>query len=532
VLVVGAGPTGLAASIGLSAAGTASITIERHAGTSIHPKARGVNVRTMEILRQWGIGQAVRDAGLSSETHGFFFRGPTLLGERFERSGGGGLASAAQAFSPETWLVIAQDVLEPVLLDAARGSDHADIRFGHELLDLTAVEGRVHARVLDRRDGSTLTIRAAWVVGADGADSLVRTSARLGLEGKGPLVDNVSILFEAPLGRAVEDRRSAVYFLTDDATERPRGYPMSVGNPPDTGVVLAIDNADRWLLVVGGRIEDIHEVSAAARVRRALGRDDLPVRIMGLMAWSPAARVAERYRVDRCFVAGDAAHQMTPSGAFGLNVGIADAHNLAWKLAAVEQGWADPMLLDTYDGERRPAGRFATEQSYQQFLGTRAAKPFGNWGVILGPRYDSDGIIPDGTTPSPVADEATDYVPEARPGSRLPHAWLTTDLGRRSTVDLVGPGFTLLAGSAALAWREDAVESADSLAIPLGVARLGPDIVPDDPAEFDRLIGIDDDGAILVRPDGYVAWRARNGPTDDAHAPMRGILARLVGRPG
>src|SRR5262245_33161869 len=181
VLVVGAGPTGLAATIGLARCGVRSITIERHPGTSIHPKARGVNVRTMEIFRGWGIDDAVRRAGLSSASNGFFYRGATLLSERFERIGGGGLAADAESFSPESWLVIAQDALEPVLLEVARDSALTDVRFGEELVELIPSDGGAEAIVRDRATGETTRIRADWVIGADGADSPVRAAAGLGL---------------------------------------------------------------------------------------------------------------------------------------------------------------------------------------------------------------------------------------------------------------------------------------------------------------------------------------------------------------
>ena len=356
-----------------------------------------------------------------------------------------------------------------------------DVRFDQELVELTPDGAGADALVRDRSTGEVTRIRADWVIGADGADSPVRAAAGLGLVGHGPLVDNVSILFEAPLAPLVADRLSAVYYLTSDPSQRPRGHPMSVGNPPHDGVILAIDNADRWLLVVGEALSAVDEAEARTRVHRALGRDDIPVDILGLMAWSPAARVAERYRAGRLFVAGDAAHQMTPSGAFGLNVGIADAHNLAWKLGWVERGWAGAGLLDSFDAERRPVGMFATDQSHQQFLGTRPAKPFGNWGVILGAHYASSAVIPDGSSPTPLADPATEYLPEATPGSRAPHAWLRTPDGRVSTLDIGGDGFAFLAGGAAADWVDDARASAGRRGPPLRWARLGDGVELEDP---------------------------------------------------
>jgi putative polyketide hydroxylase len=378
------------------------------------------------------------------------------------------------------------------------------------------------------RAGAPVEIDARWVVGADGAESAVRAAAGIDLEGHGPLVDNVSILFEAPLGDRIDDRRSAVYYLSDDFAARPRGYPMSVGNPPEHGVLLTVDNADRWLLVVGGDIASIDEATAVRRIQRALGTDDLPVRILGFMAWSPAARVAAGYASGRLFVAGDAAHQMTPSGAFGLNVGIADAHNLAWKIAAVESGWAGGSLLATYDAERRPAGLFATEQSYLQFLGTKPAKPFGNWGVILGARYESTAVLPDGTQPPKVADPAVDYVPNAHPGARAPHAWLVRDGRRISTLDLYGEGFACLIGRAGDGWAREAEEAARSSSVPLARHRLGSDLSPEDPGRFALEHGIGDEGALVVRPDGHVAWRSP-GAAPEGRPDISEVLRQVVG---
>jgi putative polyketide hydroxylase len=430
-------------------------------------------------------------------------------------------------------MVISQDALEPVLLRHLRSLGGCEVRFDHELESLDDGGSDVRAIVRDRRSGEAVDFRAAYVVGADGASSTVREALGVRLEGQGPLVDNISILFEASIGPLIADRLSAVYFLTADSSVRPRGYPMSVGNPPPAGVVLTVDNAERWLLVVGLDGEPgsarppMDAEEAAAHVRRAIGVD-VPIRVVGTMPWSPAARVADRYRQGRAFVAGDAAHEMTPSGAFGLNVGMQDAQNLAWKLAAVLAGWAGPDLLETYDAERRPAGRFAAEQSHLQFLGTRPPRPFGNWGVILGTTYTSDSIVPDGTPAPELADPAVDYVPHARPGSRAPHAWIGQAGIRRSTIDLYGADPVLLAGRAAADWLSEAATGAEAMAIPLAIERIGESFQPEDPAAFTDVHGIGDGGAILVRPDGHVAWRAAGPPTH--HETFRPILEQVFAR--
>jgi putative polyketide hydroxylase len=487
----------------------------------------------MEIARQWGIDEAVKAAGLPPEEHGYFFRGASLAAPAFERTGGGGLAADAHALSPATWLVISQDALEPVLLEHVRALGRTDVRFEHELVTLTVGDGGARARVLERRSGATLEVRARYVVGADGAYSAVREALGIRLVGQGPLVDNVSILFEASLGSLIADRRSAVYFLSADPTVRPRGFPMSVGNPPPDGVLLTVDNADRWLLVVGlyegaaGRVADVDPGLATTLIRRAIGVD-VPIRVISTMAWSPAARVADHYRVGRGFVAGDAAHEMTPSGAFGLNVGIGDAHNLGWKLGAVLAGWAGPRLLQTYEPERQPAGRFAAEQSHLQFLGARPPRPFGNWGVILGATYRSSAVVPDGTRGPRLADPAVDYVPSARPGGRAPHAAIRR--GRRvgSMLDLYGDRPILIAGRSAESWASAGLDAATRTGVPLDVARWGHHFEPVEPDVWERLHTIGDGGALLVRPDGHVAWRT-DGPASADGPEFARIVARVFG---
>jgi putative polyketide hydroxylase len=505
--------------------------VERHPGTSVHPKARGVNVRTMELFREWGIEDTVRSAGLPAESYGFFYRGSSLLSPTFERTGGGGMAVDAQTLSPSTWIIISQDTLEPLLLARARQLRRCDIRFQHELVAVEADGDGARAIVLDRRGDREITIRATYVVGADGSKSPVRESLGIPLSGLGPLVHNLSVLFEAQLTELIADRRSAVYFFSDDPQLRPRGYPMSVGNPPPDGVMLTVDDADRWLLVIG--VDDDNQANLdpemwATKIARAIGRDDIPIRIISTMPWSPAALVAARYREGFGFLAGDAAHQMTPLGAFGLNVGIQDAHNIGWKLGAVLGGWAGRGLLDTYDAERRPTGLFATEQSYQQFAGTKAPRPFGNWGVILGAGYASQAIIPDETAQPRLADPAVDYIPRARPGFRAPHLWLRREGRRISSLDLYGGRLVCIAGKDADDWIRGVHVVSDRSKIPIDALQVGRSFEVEDATEFEESYEIGDRGAVLIRPDGHVAWRTASPPSRTGPS-IETVVRRVVG---
>jgi hypothetical protein len=244
------------------------------------------------------------------------------------------------------------------------------------------------------------------------------------------------------------------------------------------------------------------------------------------------------------FLAGDAAHHMPPTGGFGMNTGIQDVHNLAWKLAAVLGGWAGPPLLDTYDQERRPVGRAITEQALmnsasmgrleadgRSSTGAFARPEFLNeQGMIFGAAYDSDAVVPDGTALPPLANPVTDYVPVARPGSRAPHMWLERDGGRLSTLDLYGQGWTLVAGPAGEPWIGAAGRVAAALGVRIDAHAVAPAGRLGDPeGQWAKTHEVDEDGAVLVRPDGHVGWRSRSRGAAGEEAGLRGALHAILG---
>lgn len=277
----------------------------------------------------------------------------------------------------------------------------------------------------------------------------------------------------------------------------------------------------------------------AGFIRKAAGIPDLAVTVLGISPWEASAIVSDRYRVGDFFLAGDAAHEMPPTGGFGLNTGVQDVHNLTWKISAVLRGEADDVLLDSYHAERQPLGKLITETSLvnamsmgrnarqskvlprQQFLNEQ--------GLIFGASYQSTAVLPDGTPPVAVDDPITDYVPSARPGSRAPHVRLLRDNKPISTIDLFGPHFVLLAGRNGDAWRNAAV----------GIGTSGPPLVAyivgeqgeisDPDGNWQDVYGVDTDGAVLVRPDGYVAWRSRNGVSNPEGA-LRAVIESLLDR--
>jgi hypothetical protein len=263
---------------------------------------------------------------------------------------------------------------------------------------------------------------------------------------------------------------------------------------------------------------------------------DLEVSVLAVGPWEASAIVADQYRVGDVFLAGDAAHEMPPTGGFGLNTGVQDVHNLAWKIAAVISGKADDKLLDSYHAERQPFGRHP-ELANAMSMGRNARQSnvlprrefLNEQGLIFGASYESMAVVPDGTPRVVVNDPVTDYVPSARPGSRAPHVWLKRGDEQISTIDLFGPHFVLLAGSDGDAWRRAAQAIGPSWP-PLVVFTVGNDGDLADPdGNWHEAYGGDTDGAVLVRPDGHVAWRSRSAASNPLQV-LRAALDRLFGR--
>jgi putative polyketide hydroxylase len=309
----------------------------------------------------------------------------------------------------------------------------------------------------------------------------------------------------------VADRRSALYWL---------------GQPSPGSVFAVVDNDRRWLLMHGfdraTADEDFFtEERCATLVREAVGDPNLAVRFVGRQFWQPQAVVAGRFREGRVFLAGDAAHLTTPMGGLGMNCGIGDAHNLTWKLAAVLQGWGRPRLLDSYDAERRPVARWTVETSVQLQDEPEGPRRRLLDGIVLGYRYESEVIVPDGTTPPSVKDPLRQYIPVARPGHRAPHVWREQDGARRSTLDLFGDEFVALTDPT----------GRDGLAAAVGAARdakimLRGQVIDD--AGWMAAYGLHPGGVVLVRPDGHVAWRTVDAPGDVARE-LGSVLAVATG---
>ncbi|MFE4306226.1 FAD-dependent oxidoreductase [Streptomyces sp. NPDC056891] len=536
VLIVGGSLVGLSTSLFLGRLGVPHTLVERHAGTSIHPRGRGNNLRTMELFRGAGIAQAIQEAASVLARNNGILQTPSLVGDVGEWlfkeiDPGGGVAR----FSPSGWCLCSQNDLEPVLLERA-GELGGDLRFSTELMSFEQDAEGVTAQVKSRDSGEHTTIRADYLVAADGPRSPVRERLGIGQSGQGDLFHNVSITFVSRgLADVVGDRRFIVCYLT---------------NPEADGALLPVDNRERWVFHApwhpehGETLEEFTDERCREHIRRAVGVPDLDVEITGRAPWHAAERIAERYADGRVFLVGDSAHEMPPTGAFGSNTGIQDAHNLAWKLSAVLGGWAGPGLLASYDAERRPvaevtsarASARSVEHSHPGYVpGPGSGGPKGKKGGILnevlGYRYPQGAVVGADRT-IPVVSDSLRLTGE--PGSRAPHVWLNRAGTRVSTLDLYERSLVLLSSEdGAGGWHAAATRAGQQLSVPLDSYRIGdgPDaeLSPASDTDWAEAHGVTPDGAVLVRPDGFVAWRSE-GASADPGAALQQALTAILGR--
>lgn len=501
VLIVGGGPAGLTASLLLSRHGIESLLADRRVTPSPLPRARGVHARAMEIMRVCGLEPDLRAAELPI-TPGAQWR-PRLTGPPSREDVPS--AAAPAHVSPCEGLAVSQDVFERVLGEHARGYAAARLRRGLALESFVPVGSGVEASLLDQATGERSTVRARWLIAADGAHSSIRRHLGIPMDGPDDLGRQRMIAFRADLTAHTGPNPRGIYFLTD------------------TGAALIWTHPDhRWVISLPG----VHDDARAPQtiVRDVLGVADLTVEILAMNWWTAAAQVAQRYRHGPVFLVGDAAHRFPPAGATGVSAAMHDVHNLAWKIAAVWHRYAGPGLLDSYAGEREPVGRRNAGET-----GTAWTRVFSGNGVPfagrdlaqidMGYQYRSAVIIDDG---SPDADPpGASYQPTATPGCRAPHIWLDTPAGRRSTVDLFDRHLVLLTAPPGAAWRTAAADAARRGSIPVQSHVVAE---PEWPGQY----AVTPNGAVLVRPDGHVAWRSRTAPGPDAPSASAQILAALT----
>jgi putative polyketide hydroxylase len=446
VVIAGAGPAGLAAAISLARLGVETMLVERRAELSSLPRATVVSLRSMELVRSWGIEDAVLAGGVDVEWTGWQSETLATVAEGSVWPVGIPSREQAAVLSPTAPACVPQDHLEPVLLEHLRSLPGACVNLHTEVVGVEPLAQGVEVALRDTATGELRTVRARYLVAADGAHSRIRTALGIAMRGPEGLGHAVTAIFHAPLWDVVGDHRYGIY---------------SVRRPEGGSTFLPAGPGDRWYYGTWVDPDDVDAYTPerfARRIRAGAGLADLDVSIERTGAFSFAAQLADRFRAGDVFLAGDAAHRVTPRGGTGMNTAIASGHDLGWKLAWVLRGWAGPELLDTYEEERRPIAAHNV---------ARSADPGGST------RATSDELHVD-------------------LGGRIPHVWVHTDDGRASTLDLLGPGLTLFIGP------ESAGHGAPANGgPPVTVRRLD--------AVSARAIGIRGRGSLLVRPDGTPA---------------------------
>ncbi|MFJ2768994.1 FAD-dependent monooxygenase [Streptomyces sp. NPDC087300] len=541
VLVVGGALGGLSSALFLARAGVPVLLAERHTATSDQPRFRGPTIRSMEVLRGVGLEDRVRAAGTSDrEIGGIAWVGDSLA-DPVVRWNVEPWEEDLSGVSPTVACACDQDKFEPLLLDRARELG-AGIRFGTELTAFEQDADGVTAVLLDRAAGTERAVRAAYLIAADGTHSSVRESLGIARQGPGLLGHRISIYFDADLRPELDGRAFSACFV--------EGMGASL-LPRDSGL---------WQLSVpyrpeqGERPADFTPERCRSLVRSALGRDDVHAELRSTSPWEIAMLVAERFQEGRVFLVGDSAHVMPPTGGFGGNSAIQDAHNLAWKLAAVLAGTAGPGLLDTYGPERRAVAELTVAATASRlpasWVGdsahgaahglppTGGPTPAGGMPpaadhntVSLGYRYRSAAVLLDEDDGAPVEDPRA---PTGRPGTRAAHVVLERpDATSVSTLDLWRDTCVLLAGERGQEWLTAAREAAGELGIALPAHRVGPPggdaDLADPTGRWPTAYGVPGRGATLIRPDGFVAWRARALP-DHPRAVLTDALRRLHDR--
>ncbi|MFE2601463.1 FAD-dependent monooxygenase [Streptomyces sp. NPDC059396] len=560
VVVVGAGPSGLASALQLGKAGVRVRLLERRRTPSDQPRAHVLNARTMELFRSWGVADGVREDGLAPELATSFGVLTELSGEEFGRLDIDEDATAL--YSTERLCNCPQDRIEARLLAAVRALPTVSVEFGHEVTGIDVSEDDVTVGARDTR-GRTSSMSARFLIAADGAGSRLRDLTGIEMPRATPLGRRLNIYFHADLTSQVRSRPFILWFIHNVATQ---------------GIFISLDGRTRWVYSVemsaGESADDYPATRCRALLRAALGVSDIEPDIRSTLTWTVGMGVADQFRNGPVFLVGDAAHTFPPAGGMGMNSGIQDAHNLAWKLTAVLNGQAGEKLLDTYEAERRPVAVHNATQSMvnarrQQeaaramaspdFLallaspeggGLRAAvasglhdlrEEFQSLGQQFGYVYRSGALVDDG---SPRRDSTvTQYNVTARPGARAPHVLLRDAHGDSwSSVQLFDGHWSLAFAGPAAKWAED-IEEAARVPVrtfsvhgrePTGGLRaddylglMGPEALAE---LYELRIGDAErpGGAVLVRPDGHVAARWQDGPQDvaDVVRVMDAVLAR------
>jgi 2-polyprenyl-6-methoxyphenol hydroxylase-like FAD-dependent oxidoreductase len=500
VVIAGGSLVGLSTAIFLAWHGVRTLVVERHAGISPHPRAAGFNARTLELFRSVGLEESIRAAEPPSVQDGGVMKAETLISDTFEWYTSN-ISEAVGEISPVRGSVIPQMLLEPVLQQRARELG-AEICFNTEFVALEQDSDGVSIVLRDRLTGGEYSIQARYLIGADGYKSTIRQALDIPAHGPGTISHHLSILFQADVREALRGRKIALCMIENTTVQGMMGF----GPDEQSGLLFAL-----YHLQPGEALPQ-ETARGVELVRAAIGIPDLPVEIISILPWELAAYLADHFQQQRCFLVGDAAHVMPPVGGFGANTGIQDAHNLAWKLAYVLKGLAGPELLTTYEAERRPVAQWTMEQATARYaerlpslhLDQLATPTVDHQTVALGYRYHSMAIM---TEDDHALYENPNH-PGGQPGTRAPHVVLKRGQEQLSTLDLFGGDFVLLTGKEGESWCRAATTVAEQMGIDLEIHQIGNSLIAEDQRWY-QAYGVTATGAVIVRPDGFIAWRAK-----------------------
>ncbi len=574
VLIVGTGPAGASAAALLSKYGIKTLLVNKYGWTAPTPRAHITNQRTMEVIRDLGLEEQVKADAVPNDLMGENTICASLAGEEFGRIKTWGTDIRRRAdydeCSPTSMCDIPQNYLEPILVKSS-ALDGGKVRFDTEYLSHTQDEAGVTVRLRDRLTGQEYDARCKYLIGADGANSKVVEGLDLPLEGQMGKSGSINMLFEADLSKYVAHRPSVLYWVIQPGSD--------IGGL-GIGVVRMVRPWNKWLAIWGYDVEagppELDETFAMKIVHNLIGDDTIPIKIEGTSTWTVNDMYATTLHKGRVFAAGDAIHRHPPTNGLGSNTSIQDSFNLCWKIALVLRGQADPSLLDTYTTERAPVakqivgrankslGDFppiavalglpqakSVDEMYANMAKRKDATPeaeaqrqalrdaiagtnyvYNSHGVEMNQRYDGPAIVSDGSEAEVFRDEELYHQASSRPGAPVPHAWVYHADGKPvSTKDLCGNGgFTLLTGIGGEGWRDAAALVKEQLGVTVNVHIIGPgQPLEDHYGEFANLRETTDSGALLVRPDFHVGFRAQaisESAADDLLSAMGAILGR------
>lgn len=524
VVIAGGGLVGLSTAMFLAQHGVSSLVIERLRGGSPVPRAAHFHLRTIELFRAAGIEEEVKARSAEEFLpEGAIISMDTLAGRKLADIIPGLNVGINDALSPCRRLFITQRGLEPILRRRARGAG-AEVIEGSEVVRVSQDADGVGVLIADVDGGKARPMRARYLVAADGAHSKVREALGIPFEGRGVFSNSMTIYFTADLAPQMLGKPLSVIYISNEVM----GGFFRLDKDCQSGFLVVNTIGDpNTNPDVADAAKDTSEPRLVELVRAAAGVPDLKVRIDGVARWRASSDVAARYADGRVFLVGDAAHVMPPNGGFGGNTGIHDAYDLAWKIACAVRGDAGAALLSTYEQERRPVGRLTVEQAYTRYV-TRTATYLNatdyepllpDLEIEVGYLYRSAAIAVDA-----LADGAVHADPRetrGQPGSRAPHLWIERGRERVSTLDLFGRSFVLLAGAEGQQWCATALERG------IEAHRVGGDVVDVD-ERFNDAYDVDPSGAVLVRPDGFVAWRSHTLVQDPPAALADAMRRALV----